>query len=314
MLLVDCYNVLHVNMPPSLAGLDEAGLCRLLGSHPWAMQFGKIVVVADGRPKPGRAASSPVDNVTLRFSGRTKTADDIIIELIKKESAPRAITVVSTDREIRHAARARRAAVMTSEAVIRELSKRSIRRGGSAQERPDVSDPLPSSLVDHWMKRFNVDAGALGAPQSPAEVLSRPKPEPTRTKKSTYRRLREAEPTPPEPPPEAPSEAPPKRGRASEAMRENGVSSQDADYWIKEFGLESTPHSSGEEAAVRTVATTKTLKAPPPKKSLPSPKKEEPTRRVMTTKKAGEALDRVSDTDIDAWLRVFGLTPEDGKE
>lgn len=51
-LIVDCYNVLHVTMPPLLAGLDEGRLCAVLDRTPWADSA--VTVVADGRPKPLR--------------------------------------------------------------------------------------------------------------------------------------------------------------------------------------------------------------------------------------------------------------------
>ncbi len=49
-LIIDGYNVLHETMPPPLAGLDEAGLCRALDASVWRSK--SPVVVCDGRPKP----------------------------------------------------------------------------------------------------------------------------------------------------------------------------------------------------------------------------------------------------------------------
>jgi len=102
-LLVDCYNVLHVTMPPPLAGLDEGGLCRAIvaaGLH----RDGTAVVVADGRPKPLGETASPVAGVELIYAGAERTADDVIIERIGADSAPRRLTVVTNDREIVRAA------------------------------------------------------------------------------------------------------------------------------------------------------------------------------------------------------------------
>lgn len=340
MLLVDCYNVLHVAMPPSLAGLDEAGLCRILGTHPWAVQFGKIIVVADGKPKPGRADRSPVPNVSLRFSGRSKSADDVIIDILAHDSAPRSITVVSSDREIQQAARSRRATPMASEALVRELSKQSTRRAREKSERPDVSAPLPESMVEQWLEKFDADPHALGAPVTPAEILARAKAEAARAaseaaarpKKSTYRKYRKSKPesivdkplpqdleidfqisdaevdtlvrdeknTPPTPtiPAPAPPAKPMGKLRANEGGRERGLSSEDAARWMKEFGVDENAIPAADPTPART--------APPP--ASPARRAAPPVRSI---EKIGEQLDKLTDGDIRAWLRVFGLDPDD---
>ncbi|NBC10130.1 MAG: hypothetical protein GVY24_00145, partial [Planctomycetes bacterium] len=81
MLIIDCYNVLHTPMPPMLAGLDEAGLCRALARTRWVDRTGGIVVVADGKPKPlpdDRSGAvleqSPVAGVELWWSGPGRSA------------------------------------------------------------------------------------------------------------------------------------------------------------------------------------------------------------------------------------------------
>ena len=155
-LIVDCYNVLHVDMPPLLAGLDEGRLCVALGRTPWA--DAPITVVADGRPKPLRAAVSPDPAVELVFAGSHRSADDLIIQMIRQHSAPRRLTVVSSDREIRAAARKRRARDLSSEDFIHKLTRYADRglagpRLPPRPGRPHV-DPLPPELVQRWKRAF----------------------------------------------------------------------------------------------------------------------------------------------------------------
>lgn len=156
-LIVDCYNVLHVSMPPLLAGLDEAGLCLALARTRWA--GGPITVVADGRPKPLRAAESPVPEVELVFSsqapGSHRSADDLIIHLIDHSSAPRRLTVVSSDRQIRAAARRRRARSLTSDDFIDQLAQQLTQHpaGPPPSGRPRV-DPLSPDMVQRWKQHF----------------------------------------------------------------------------------------------------------------------------------------------------------------
>jgi predicted RNA-binding protein with PIN domain len=152
MLLIDCYNVLHETMPPVLAGLDEGGLCIALTQSRFRAQ--EAVVVCDGRPKPLRVSESPVDAVQLVFSGPHRTADDVLITLIEGDSAPRRLTVVSSDREIRKAARRRRAHSMASATFINQLAG-SLGRKPRAHPnaKPDAGAMTPHQ-VQQWLETF----------------------------------------------------------------------------------------------------------------------------------------------------------------
>lgn len=154
-LIIDCYNVLHETMPPMLAGLDEGALCRAIDRTPWARQ--PVTVVADGRPKPLRAEVSPVDSVDLVFAGSSRSADDLIIALINADSAPKRLTVVSSDRQIRAAARRRKARSWSSDEFIHKLCGH-LRDGPSRAiptDRPDFGK-LPPELVERWKSYFGL--------------------------------------------------------------------------------------------------------------------------------------------------------------
>ncbi|MEM6855830.1 MAG: NYN domain-containing protein [Planctomycetota bacterium] len=156
-LILDCYNVLHVTMPPMLAGLGEAGLCHALGRTTWAAR-GDIMVVADGRPKPLGVAESPVAAVDLVYSGSHRSADDLIIDLINAHSAPRRLTVVSSDRVIRAAARRRKARDLSSEDFIDQLCHQLRQHAADPPPtgRPNIA-PLPPELVQRWRDAFEID-------------------------------------------------------------------------------------------------------------------------------------------------------------
>ncbi|MEX1015290.1 MAG: NYN domain-containing protein [Phycisphaeraceae bacterium] len=157
MLLIDGYNVLHTPMPPALAGLDTASLCRALARTPW--RRGPIVVVCDGQAGPLGLLESPVEAVELVYAGRTRIADDVIIEQINAATAPRRLIVVSSDHEIRQAARRRRARSWTSEQFLHELLE-ALRRGPAAAEpEKPAPDPLSPRQVDDWLETFGYEAG-----------------------------------------------------------------------------------------------------------------------------------------------------------
>ncbi len=149
--LIDCYNLLHQTMPPSLAGLDEARLCDLAAR----VGDGDTTIVCDGQPKPGLPARSSVPGVELVHSGE-RTADDVIVDRIGRDSAPRRLMVVTNDRAIQKAARRRRAQVVTCQRYIAELAASLSDPRGEPATDPPPTDPLDEDEVHKWMRRFGL--------------------------------------------------------------------------------------------------------------------------------------------------------------
>ena len=161
-LVVDGNNFLMADLPAAVAGIGEAALCRLLGRSPYAGKVGDVTVVMDGGPVPLRVTRSPVENVELRLAGHGREADDVIIELIDACSAPKRVTVVSTDRKVRAAARRRRCRSVTSEQFGHELARLvgRLNRGKPVQPRPEdaATAKPPGGLseddVARWLEEF----------------------------------------------------------------------------------------------------------------------------------------------------------------
>ena len=151
--LIDCYNVLHTTMPPALAGMEENALCRMMARSVWRGQ--RIVIVCDGSVKPSTPSESPVEGVELIYSGKTRSADDVILEMIESDTAPRRLVVVSSDRELQKAARRRRARVLTSDEFIHILAT-PLPPGANTVGR-HASAPLDKAQVDRWLKQFGFD-------------------------------------------------------------------------------------------------------------------------------------------------------------
>jgi len=166
-LLIDCYNLLHAEKPPALAGLEAAGLCRRLARSPWAGE--RIVVVCDGRAHPLGLTESPTGAVELRYSGPHRTADEVIVELIEAETAPRRLTVVSSDRAIQKAGRRRRAQVLSSEEFLHELARPTDRCPPRGAEKPDPNE-MPAAEVDRWLVRFGYEPAHPPAPEKQEEA------------------------------------------------------------------------------------------------------------------------------------------------
>lgn len=153
-LIVDCYNLLHQPMPPSLAGLDEQRLCRAIRGSVWGAEG--AAVVCDGVPKPGVAAGTCAPGVKLIYSGPRRTADDVIRALVKKSSAPRRLTVVSDDREVQLAVRRRRARVLSCQAFIHSLVAPAGGHEAGSAAKPAVH-PAELLNAEQWAAEFGVD-------------------------------------------------------------------------------------------------------------------------------------------------------------
>jgi predicted RNA-binding protein with PIN domain len=161
-LLIDCYNVLHEPMPPAIAGLDTAQLCLALSRSRWRQQ--EVIVVCDGAPHALGLTDSPADGVELEYAGHRRKADDIIMDHIQHHHSPRQLLVVTNDREILRAAKARRARTMTSTDFVRQLGNdidRGIVPTQSGPGRHKIAPELDQNAVDGWLDAFGVDEDAL---------------------------------------------------------------------------------------------------------------------------------------------------------
>ena len=160
--LVDAYNVLHVVgvLPPELAGIDLEELATLLtGSR---FDRDEVLLICDGVPKPHRVDGD--GRIHVRFAGAGTTADELIIHLVRTSSAPRRLTVVSSDREIMEHARRRRAAVLSSESFLTLLAKD---HGGKSRSQSDATRGSDEThrpnrrQVEEWLELFNVEDDLL---------------------------------------------------------------------------------------------------------------------------------------------------------
>jgi predicted RNA-binding protein with PIN domain len=152
-LIIDGNNLLHASMPPSLAGLEERGLCRLLARSPWQGQ--RMVVVLDGAPSALGQIESPEPAVELIWSGPRRSADDVIIDLVQRDSAPRRIVVVSSDHALQRQVKRRRVRVLEAAEFVSVLAGLLGEATGSAG--PARPQNLSDDEVDRWLREFGID-------------------------------------------------------------------------------------------------------------------------------------------------------------
>ncbi len=159
-IVVDAYNVAHVTgvLPPELAEIDVPELVRVLPRTRFARE--QVTLVCDGLPAGGAAPVRGTGSVRVRYAGGGKSADDLIAAMVQRTTAPRGLTVVSSDRAVQRAARKRRCPVLSSEEFLRRV----------ADDLHDASLPAllePEDPEDTDTEAVDGPRGDAAAPASP---------------------------------------------------------------------------------------------------------------------------------------------------
>jgi uncharacterized protein len=161
-LLIDGYNLLNVagilarGVGPG--GLERARLALLnfLAESLEPEEVTHTTVVFDAREAPpGLPRTTAHHGLTVRFAAKDEDADTLIEELIRRDSAPRRLTVVSSDHRIQRAAHHRRAKGIDSDVWYAEVVRQRRERKQAAADTPDrPAVPLLEEDVNYWVRQF----------------------------------------------------------------------------------------------------------------------------------------------------------------
>jgi len=187
-LLIDGYNLLNATGivgrgvgPPSL-GRSRLALLNFLAASVDPRDLTHTTVVFDAHEAPpGLPRVVQHGGIVVRFAAKHETADALIEELIRADSAPRRLVVVSSDHEIQRAARRRRAKAVDSETWYSELIRaRRQREEASADPPARPAVPLLEEDVSYWLRQFGGESQltALLLGQE-AKAPSKTSPEPS---------------------------------------------------------------------------------------------------------------------------------------
>ena len=134
--------------------VERGGLVTLL-ERLAARENQHVTVVFDG---PERADSPHDERADVRvkiFYAAPRSADEVIESLIAADSAPRRLTVVSSDHELAAAAHRRRCPSLASEPFARQLL-----HGPAAPppgEAPERQGNLGPEETERWLKEFGLE-------------------------------------------------------------------------------------------------------------------------------------------------------------
>jgi predicted RNA-binding protein with PIN domain len=160
-ILIDGYNLLNaVGIAGCRAGpgnLQRArrAMLNVLAESLDPAGLERTTVVFDAQdPPPGLPREIRHRGLRVRFAAREQDADTLIEELVRADSAPRRLTVVSSDHRVQRAARRRRARAVDSDLWYAEILRQRRQRLQAAPGtgRPNV--PLLEEDVNYWLQEF----------------------------------------------------------------------------------------------------------------------------------------------------------------
>jgi predicted RNA-binding protein with PIN domain len=156
-IIIDGHNLLWAiqNVGHTHEPIAELQLCHIVSRYLRAAgEKGEIVFDGTGPPDKGR-----FDNISaleVLFSGPAADADKIIEDKVRASTAPKNLTVVSSDRQVRAAAHARKAATVKSEVFWQNLA-RELTRKRPQEEPPAKRWGLSESETEQWLEFFGLD-------------------------------------------------------------------------------------------------------------------------------------------------------------
>jgi hypothetical protein len=153
--VVDGHNLLWAVQELSDEVVSDVQLCRIVGRYlKLTGENGQIIF--DGIGPPDKSGFDNISDVEVFFAGQNTDADTVIEKKITASTAPKRLTVVSTDRRLRRAARARKASAIKSEDFWVAVQKR-VRAKSRSREPAEKRLGLTDSETEQWLEFFDLD-------------------------------------------------------------------------------------------------------------------------------------------------------------
>lgn len=167
--LIDANNLIYAlaEVGPEV---DRDGLCELLAGLVAAGE--KVCVVFDGPEQPGNCRAVSAAGIEALYSGHRLEADDLILDRIDDDTAPKRLTVVSTDKKIRTYARRRRCRTVASEQFARWLTRPRPAGPDQPREPAEKRQGLGPEQTRRWLAELELDDLDVDLPIDPLDGRS----------------------------------------------------------------------------------------------------------------------------------------------
>jgi predicted RNA-binding protein with PIN domain len=138
---------------PQVAG--EEPLCQVLDRY-FADMHQQCQIVFDGTRPADLNAFAGIRHLDIIHAGFDQEADSVIAGKVLADTAPKRLTIVSTDHEVRDAATGRKAAVLRCEEFWEQVLNH-LRKKPRKKEPPQKRGGLTDSETDQWMDLFGLE-------------------------------------------------------------------------------------------------------------------------------------------------------------
>ncbi len=151
MFVIDGYNLLHTILKAEEApeAISDLELCRVVSRYLKLIgRSGEMVF--DGAGPPDKSGFDNVSNLEILFAGLGADADTVIEDKVSASTSPKRLTIVSSDRRLRKAARTRKCNSLKSE-VFWDNARKQLNRKRPAREPAAKRHGLSESETDKWL-------------------------------------------------------------------------------------------------------------------------------------------------------------------
>ncbi len=157
MFIIDGHNLLHSirEVDEGSESISDVQLCRIVGRY-LKLISEKGEIIFDGTGQRDKSGFDNISNLEVFFAGLNTDTDTVIEDKIKANTAPKRLTIVSSDRRLRKAAQARKATAVKSELFWSNLQKQLSRKKG-IREPAAKRQGLTESETKQWLEFFGLE-------------------------------------------------------------------------------------------------------------------------------------------------------------
>jgi predicted RNA-binding protein with PIN domain len=154
-LIIDGYNLLRAvqNLTEQSFNITDIQLCQIVGEYLYRIKK-KGSVVFDGVGPRDKSGFNNLFNLQVVFSGTSHEADDVIEKLILENTAPKSLSVISSDRRIKTAANKRKADAVDCVDFWTEVIKQLERKKKRPAEPQAKFVGISEAETEYWLREF----------------------------------------------------------------------------------------------------------------------------------------------------------------
>ena len=157
MFIIDGNNLLHaiIKLEQDSKAISDVGLCWILSRY-FKLTAEKGEIIFDGTGPPDKSRFDNISNLEVSFAGIGTDTDTVIEDKVAASTAPKGLTIVSSDRRLRAAARTRRATSVKSDVFWNDVQKQ-LNRKRPIKEPTQKRQGLNEGETEQWLEIFGFE-------------------------------------------------------------------------------------------------------------------------------------------------------------